>query len=394
MKDRLRQSRFRSSGPVTGNHVRLLQSGVEFFPALIGAIDTAQSEIHLETYIFNADPSAEAVRDALIRAAQRGVRVRLMIDGVGSRELPPIWLKLLEAAGVSVLVYRPLVSGWRANPRSLRRLHRKLVVIDGTLAFVGGINIIDDFNVPNNDPPRIDYAVSIRGDLLPQIRSSARGLWRRMAWSRLRRVDARSLPASERITEGKIKAAFVVRDNLLHRREIEQIYLKAINNAKTDILIANAYFIPGKNFRKALIDAVRRGVRVRLLLQGKKEYFLMFATHYFYSDFLAEGIQIYEYRKSFMHSKVAVIDHEWATVGSSNIDAFSLFLAREANIVILDRPFAQTLAEDIERSIVDGALEILAEDWERGNYLKRTFSSLVYLVVRLVTGLVVQPDKH
>ncbi len=376
------------------NQIELLRNGEEYFPALEAAIDQARYEIYLQTYIYEADQTGYRIGDALQRAVQRGVRVHVLLDGFGCKDLPRLYIEELLEAGVEVLIYRPKISPWTLKRSRLRRLHRKLVVIDGAIAFVGGINIVDDYNASNHGLPRVDYAVSIRGELLTQIRSSARRLWRRIAWSHLLRVDTRILPISEKVVAGKVRAAFVVRDNLLHRRDIEQSYLKAIQHAKSEILLANAYFIPGMNFRKALIAAARRGVRVRLLLQGKREYFLMLATHYFYSDFLAEGIQIYEYRKSFMHGKVAVIDREWATVGSSNIDAFSLFLAREANIVILDSAFAQTLAADIEHNILDGAQEILAENWTRGNYLKRTLSSLVYLVVRLVTGLVVQPDRH
>lgn len=376
------------------NQIELLRNGEEYFPALEAAIDQARYEIYLQTYIYEADQTGYRIGDALKRAVQRGVRVHVLLDGFGCKDLPRLYIEELLEAGVEVLIYRPKISPWTLKRSRLRRLHRKLVVIDGAIAFVGGINIVDDYNASNHGLPRVDYAVSIRGELLTQIRSSARRLWRRIAWSHLLRVDTRILPISEKVVTGEVRAAFVVRDNLLHRRDIEQSYLKAIQHAKSEILLANAYFIPGMNFRKALIAAARRGVRVRLLLQGKREYFLMFATHYFYSDFLAEGIQIYEYRKSFMHGKVAVIDREWATVGSSNIDAFSLFLAREANIVILDSAFAQTLAADIEHNILDGAQEILAENWTRGNYLKRTLSSLVYLVVRLVTGLVVQPDRH
>lgn len=375
------------------NRIDLLRNGVEYFPALEAAIDQARHEIYLETYIYETDATGLRIGAALKRAAARGVDTHVLLDGFGCKDMPAAYVQDLQQAGVDVMFYRPKISPWTLKRSRLRRLHRKLVVIDGEVAFVGGINIIDDFNVPKHDPPRIDYAVRIRGELLPQIRTSARRLWRRIAWTHLRRVEAASLPLTEG-ADGHMRAAFVVRDNLLHRRDIEQSYLSAINRAKTEILIANAYFIPGLNFRKALIAAARRGVQVRLLLQGKKEYFLMFATHYFYSDFLAAGVRIYEYRKSFMHSKVAVIDHEWATVGSSNIDAFSLLLAREANIVVHDKVFAKQLAADIERSIVDGAHEILNEDWKRGNYLKRMLSALVYFVVRMVTGLVVQPDRH
>ncbi len=375
------------------NRIDLLRNGVEYFPALEAAIDQARHEIYLETYIYETDATGLRIGAALKRAGARGVDTHVLLDGFGCKDMPAAYVQDLQQAGVDVMFYRPKISPWTLKRSRLRRLHRKLVVIDGEVAFVGGINIIDDFNVPKHDPPRIDYAVRIRGELLPQIRTSARRLWRRIAWTHLRRVEAASLPLTEG-ADGHMRAAFVVRDNLLHRRDIEQSYLSAINRAKTEILIANAYFIPGLNFRKALIAAARRGVQVRLLLQGKKEYFLMFATHYFYSDFLAAGVRIYEYRKSFMHSKVSVIDHEWATVGSSNIDAFSLLLAREANIVVHDKVFAQQLAADIERSIVDGAHEILNEDWKRGNYLKRMLSALVYFVVRMVTGLVVQPDRH
>ena len=145
-RGRLKRLFFSGAEPVSGNQLRLLQNGAEFFPALIAAIDGARTEVHLETYIFNADPTVEAVRDALMRAARRGVRVRLLIDGVGSRELPAAWLDALKTAGVSVLLYRPLTGrGWRSNPHSLRRLHRKLAVVDARIAFLGGMNIIDDF---------------------------------------------------------------------------------------------------------------------------------------------------------------------------------------------------------------------------------------------------------
>lgn len=376
------------------NHIELLRNGEAYFPALIAAIDEAQYEVHLQTYIYEVDVAGIAVGDALKRAAQRGVGVYLLLDGFGSKDMPKSYVKELEDAGVQVMFYRPKISPWTFKRSRLRRLHRKIAVIDGRKAFVGGINIIDDYNVPDKEPPRIDYAASIEGDLVPQIRASARGLWRRIAWSHLRRVDARTFPARQLVLPKAMQAAYVMRDNLLHRKDIERAYLKAIKAAKAEILIANAYFVPGKQFRIALIDAAKRGVRVRLLLQGRMEYFLMFATHAFYAEFLKNGIEIYEYRKSFMHSKVAVIDQQWATVGSSNIDPFSLLLAREANIVVLDKDFAQELKVDIERCIVDGAQQVHSNDWVQGHHLKRMVSWLVYHAVRLITGLVVQPDQY
>jgi cardiolipin synthase len=195
MKVPLRTLFFRGVELVSGNQLRLLQSGAEFFPALIAAIDTAHSEIHLETYIFNVDPTVEAVRDALIRAARRGVRVCLLIDGVGSRGLPAAWLDAFTTAGVSVLLYRPLVGrGWRSNPRNLRRLHRKLAVIDARIALVGGMNLIDDFEPVRFDVPRLDFSVEVQGPLLANIHQSVRRLWRLVALTQLHPGESSAPP--------------------------------------------------------------------------------------------------------------------------------------------------------------------------------------------------------
>jgi cardiolipin synthase A/B len=175
---------------------------------------------------------------------------------------------------------------------------------------------------------------------------------------------------------------------MLHRHDIEEAYLAAINDAKSEIIIANAYFVPGRRFRKALLAAAERGVVVKLLLQGRKEYFLMFATHAFYSEFLKNGIEIYEYRKSFMHSKVAVIDNHWATVGSSNIDPFSLLLAHEANVVVEDALFSAELKAEIMASIQEGAYCVTVQEWENGSKVKHFFSWIAYGIVRFILGVI------
>ena len=165
-----------------------------------------------------------------------------------------------------------------------------------------------------------------------------------VAWSRFRKGTVRggTLPVST-FAGGQMSAAFLVRDNFRHRRDIETAYMRAIEQAKSEIILAHAYFLPGLDFRHALINAAGRGVRVVLLLQGRVEYFLQhYASRALYGNFLDAGIEIYEYRKSFLHAKVAVIDGHWATVGSSNIDPFSLLLSREANVVVDDEEFGAT----------------------------------------------------
>ena len=382
---------------IAGNQIKLLRSGGEYFPALITAIHLAKIEIHLQSYIFQADQTGLAVGQALMDAAQRGVRINVLLDGFGSQKLSSDFVTSMRAAGVNVLFYRARISPWSLQKNRLRRLHSKMVVIDGAMGFIGGINIIDDNNVPNpnNVPPRVDYAVQIEGALLPRLQASVADLWQRVAWLNLIKTPAAKLLATALSSAhpANVLAAFAQRDNVLHRHDIETAYLEAINSAHNEILIANAYFLPGYRFRKALVDAANRGVKVSLLLQGRVEYFLMMATHAFYSEFLNKGIAIHEYRKSFMHSKVAVIDGTWATVGSSNIDPFSLLLAREANVFISDPGFAGELRTDILASIAAGAVPILAQQWQAENAFKRAASKLALVMVRLFLGLIGEKDE-
>ncbi len=386
-RNRWRPFLFRSVELVPGNRIRLLQSGTDFFPALIAAIDAAQHEIHLETYVFSADTSAEAVQAALIRAAQRGVRVRLLIDGVGSRLLPAVWLEALTAAGVNVLVYRPIVSGWLSNPRNLRRLHRKVAVMDARIAFIGGMNLIDDFEPVRFDQPRLDFSVEVQGPLLARIYPSLLRLWRLVALRQLRAADSVARLEPSWPTDGHVRAAYVVRDNFAHRREIERVYLAALARAHDEIILASAYFLPGHRFRTLLKEAAARGVRVHLLVQGHTDHpFFQTASRALFSDLLAAGVAIYEYQASELHAKAAVIDSHWATVGSSNIDPFSLLLAREANIVVDDAAFAGDLRARLQQAISQSAT-LDATDWHRRPWPQRMVSWLAYAVVRLMVGL-------
>ncbi len=386
---------------VGGNQLKLLRNGAEYFPALEAAIKSAQHEIYLQTYIYEADAIGVNIGNLLKQAARRGVSVNVLLDGFGSKDLPKSLVAELNAAGVQIMFYRPKISPWTLKKSRLRRLHHKMVVIDCKIGFIGGINIIDDFDVPNrmpnNVPPRIDYAVQVEGNLIATMALGAHRLWRRISYTHLRALNASGTIPLENIllqtakvkpTNQGTKAALVFRDNMLHRRDIEDAYLSAIVHAKSEIIIANAYFVPGRRFRQALLEAAKREVKITLLLQGRMEYFLMFATHAFYSDFLKNGIEIYEYRKSFMHSKVAIIDSHWATVGSSNIDPFSLFLAREANVLVKDTAFATELRADVLATIQAGAHQISPKQWAQGNIAKRVASWLAYGLVRWFLGLI------
>jgi cardiolipin synthase len=350
--------------------LQLLQGGRDFFPALVQALDAAHSWVQLETYIFDFHGAGAQVAEALVRAAGRGVTVQVLVDGIGTNPLPPQWAERFSQAKVDWCVYSPLGTGLSGLgllvPERWRRLHRKLCVVDQQTVFCGGINVLDDFYDPNHgelQAARLDFAVAATGPLALEAADAMALLWWRVqagysarqrhmnaAWEKFKaagyggRTGATPLATGNGAAAGP-RAALILRDNLRNRSSIERAYRKAIGKAHHEIIIANAYFLPGRKLRRALIGAARRGVRVTLLLQGRYEYFMQYhAARPVYGVLLAAGVEIHEYEAGFLHAKVAVVDGHWATVGSSNLDPLSLLLAREANVVVEDKAFAEGLA--------------------------------------------------
>jgi cardiolipin synthase len=375
---------------VGGNRLTLLHNGEAYFPALVAALDAAAQEVYLETYIYHDDETGSLVTDALARAAARGVRVHVLIDGFGARDFPQRFRDILAGAGALLLTFRPRLSFLPRRNR-LRRMHRKLAVVDGQVAFVGGINVTDDYERgedPREHAPRYDYAVRIEGPLAHVVRSAAARLWARVLWSqRRRRTHVEPSPPRPPLAGGQ-RAALVVRDGLRHRRDIEHAYLALIEAARVEIVIACAYFFPGRAIRRALLGAAARGVRVRLVLQGKIEYpFLHYASRGLYDRFLDAGIEIYDYELAILHAKVAVFDRRIACVGSSNIDPLSLLLAQEANVFAEDDAFAVELHRSIEQAVRQGAQRVRPPQWKRLPWLTRTRIALAYALARFIISL-------
>jgi len=376
-----------------GNRVRLLVNGEQYFPELLAAIERARRVIEIETYIFAEDNIGIRVAFALAAAASRGVEVRLLIDGFGGGEYARRLVHDLGVHGVQVRIYRP-ERWWRLERKLLRRLHRKIAVFDEQLAFIGGINIIADENVPaparGRLGPRFDFAVACEGPIVQPMTLAVRRLWWTLAIVGLRdragRLPTmRQLPRRPAIAGG-VPASLLLRDNLRNRRAIERAYLEALELAREQVIVASAYFLPGRRFRAALLAVAARGVRVVLLLQGQPEYALQFhAQRALYGQLLAGGVEIHEYTASYLHAKVAVVDDRWATVGSSNIDPYSLLLAREANVVVHDAGFARHLNAVLAEAIEQSSRRIRVADDERRSWLARARDWCAYFVVRLAT---------
>lgn len=358
--------------------LQLLQGAQEYFPALERAIDSARHSIYIESYLISNDSATERIFVALQRARQRGVQVYLLLDGYGAAQDMEWVCRQLQPHGIQIELYRPGLR-WLA-PQTWRRLHRKLVLIDEHIGFVGGINLISDVLDPKHgvlDQPRLDFAAQVTAQRVVlrmsqamrrlwwrvSLRNSIRGSWKtllnadnrhdelirvRASWRRIRRHLRWRAPPVRLDASRKIR--LLLRDNLRFRRSIENWYLRHIDQAKARIWIANAYFVPTLRFRQALMAAARRGVQVQLLLQGNSDqWWTQWATRALMRELSGAGIIIYEYQPSFLHAKAAVID-DAATVGSSNIDPFSLMLSLESNLVAEDAEFSAELARRIEQA--------------------------------------------
>jgi cardiolipin synthase A/B len=394
-----------------GHHLQLLEGSRAFFPSLVAAIDGAQREVLLETYIFDFTGSGADVAYALERAGRRGVTVRLVVDGFGTPELPPFWEMRFDAARVQWALYSRTGAFGLLWPGQWRRLHRKLCVVDETIGFCGGINILDDYHDPNHGPllsPRLDFSLRVEGPLVQQMHQTMQRQWSRIeAMGQLRRARwsgafelwraARPQPARAaalpRQGDINVRAALLLRDNLRHRAVIERSYLRAIGRARDEIIIANAYFVPGGRMRRALINAARRGVHVSLLVQGRYEYFMQYyASRPVFGALLRAGAHIHEYAPSFLHAKVAVIDGRWATIGSSNLDPLSLLLAREANVVVDDPRFARRLRERLLHAMVQEGKRMDPAAYEKRPPWQRMKERLALVVMRIL--LVIQGKKY
>jgi cardiolipin synthase len=329
-----------------GNRAELLENGEAFFPRAFAAIAAAQREVLIETFILFEDKVGKELHRVLVEAARRGVRVELTVDGFGSPSFSPAFLAELVAAGVHMRVFDPHPSllGLRLN--LFRRLHRKLLVIDGRRAFVGGINFSADHLADFGPEAKQDYAVELEGPVVADILSfmraaiSSDGTGQRWRHPETVAYEVR----------GEARAMFVLRDNHRHRRTaIEDEYRRAIREASREIVIANAYFFPGFGFLRELRHAARRGVAVTLILQGRPdEKFAQFAARLLYRHLLEADVRVLEYCERPFHGKVALVDEEWATVGSSNLDPLSLSLNLEANVFLRDREFVRNLRARLE----------------------------------------------
>ncbi|PRB80459.1 cardiolipin synthase ClsB [Pseudomonas sp. MYb185] len=364
-----------------GNAADLLINGEEFFPRVFERIRQARKEVLLETFIVLEDKVGKALQRALICAAHNGAHVEVIVDGYGTVDLSNEYLAEMIEAGIHVHVFDPQPRRFGMRTNLFRRLHRKIVVIDSEVAYVGGINFTAVHLGDYGPGAKQDYAVEVRGPVVMDIRHASLNLFRHAR----RELPLPLNPEHRSATRyaGSARIMLAIRDNNHHTSDIEDHYLRAIRSANHRLVIANAYFFPGYRMLRELRNAARRGVHVTLILQGEPDMpWARNCSTFLYSYLLRSGVVIHEYCQRPLHGKVALMDSEWVTVGSSNLDPLSLSLNLEGNLFIRDQRLNQRLYDHLQSLAHQHCSEITQSKATRGFWWRAPMTFLCFHFLR------------
>ncbi len=351
------------------DRIELVHSGEDYFSRLVRLLDEARETLHLQTYIFEGDDTGKMVAAALKRAAARGVEVWVMLDSFGSKDLPETFVRDLQDSGIVFRYFKHLVSVWKW--RGGRTLHQKVTVVDGRRALLGGINIADKYRGSAGKPAWFDLAVYIEGAVCGQLQQLCGDIFRHQYWKihGLKSIRPPLIPEGAR--DGLIR--FRLNDWMRRKTQIYQSYSKGISSARHSLVLIASYFLPGRGLRRRLRAAVRRGVKVRVLLTGPSDVPLSrMAEHYLAYWMIRRGIRVFQWEKSVMHGKAILVDDQWASLGSYNINRLSRIRSLELNADIVDPAFTAHFSRYLDDLLFRQCTELTLENmpeftsrWER-----------------------------
>ncbi|GAO41260.1 phospholipase D-like domain-containing protein [Flavihumibacter petaseus] len=372
-----------SEGYTRHNSVRLLRGGQPYFDAMLELINAAASTIHLQVYIFEKDETGRRIVDALLNAASRKVAVYLLLDAYGSQQFSRQWVAEVKAAGIHFRWFEPLL---RASHFYFgRRLHHKVMVVDGDKALVGGVNISNRYNDLPENHAWLDWAVLTGGEAARQLNTICFNIFNKAGWGKKKNRNYRPAPV-----EGKAKGDQLVRvrreDWVRSKSEISRSYLSMLASAEEEVVLLSSYFLPGPQMRRALARAAQRGVIVKVIAAGKSDVWLAKAAErYLYRWLLKNNIRLFEYQANILHGKISTADCRWTTVGSYNVNFISAFASIELNLEILDDQFAVSLKQQLDTVIAEDCVPITSENWLSREHLgQRIMQKLAYETVRLI----------
>ncbi|MBW6501566.1 MAG: hypothetical protein K0B05_09255 [Bacteroidales bacterium] len=369
----------------SGHSIELLQSGESFFSANTELIEQARQYIHFQTYIIDEDATGLLVIDALIRAASRGVRVYLLLDAFGTEYLSGSLLKRIEESGILFRFFSPvfITKGLQLS----LRLHHKVLLIDGEAAIIGGMNYADRYRGTQSLTRWLDFALLIKGPECVHINSILRRLWNKTFISKKERAN--EIVHTTRMYEENIRLRVLENNWYRNKIEILRTYRSAFRHARESMVIFASYFLPGRNERKLIRSASRRGVNIKIVLSAESDA-RMFkrATNFLYGFILSNNISIYEYLPSNLHAKVATVDGKWCTIGSYNLNHLSDYGSIELNVDVLDTLFVTRFEKLLNGIIKNDCRQITFEDYfRRRTWFSRMTDWFSYQMIRLLMRL-------
>lgn len=364
------------------DNIVLVHSGEDYFLRLRNIISKAQNEIHLQSYIFENDTTGLEIAEALKEAANRKVKVYILLDGYGSSKLPNNFLENLKQHGINIRFFSPLFS--KNNFYIGRRLHHKVVVVDGEIVLIGGINIANKYRGSNTEHPWLDYAVQIDGASIGEpLQQLCKDIYLKKTRTNKEIIQCNFYNTNE--TSVKI----LRNDWLKQKNEICNSYINALQKADKEVIIVGSYFLPGRRLSNALKSAAKRGVKIKIILSGVSDLpIVMRATHYLYSSLLKQNIELFEWKKSVLHGKLMVVDNEWSTVGSFNLNHLSSYGSIEMNAEINSRQFSEKLCTHL-MDVIEQSERITFETLKTRNGMYTKFINwFAYRLVRLALIIV------
>lgn len=370
---RTTKSKYLNEKYTTNNNVKFIRGGGAYFNQMLQMIDQAGQSIHLQTYIFDDDATGIVVGEALKRAAQRGVNVYVLTDGYASGVLSRSFIKQLRASGVHFRFFEPLI---RSKYFYFgRRLHHKIIIADTRCAMVGGLNITERYNDRPGYTAWLDFAVWVEGEIVKELCALCWKTWKGFP------VKTGTLPCEQEYLQAALPAfpapkrvRMRINDWVRNKNEISRSYVEMLRNAQSHVVILCSYFLPGKTFRKQLLLAAKKGVKIKIILAGLSDIKLAkYAERYIYDWLLRNNIAIYEYQGNVLHGKVSVCDTEWLTIGSYNINNISAHASIELNLDIHDAGFAAEVEAVFEEIMEKECIGVTQEMFARNNNLLKRF---------------------
>jgi cardiolipin synthase len=378
----LRGNNTSSSTYIPHNKVKLVRGGRDYFSALTKLINLAQHSIHLQVYIYEDDETGQSVAAALMEAAKRGVKVYLMADGYASKELPATFIKVLQTAGVQFRFFEPLLKS--EHFYFGRRMHHKVLVVDGHYGLIGGINISNRYNDINNEPAWLDWALYMEGPAAGALYKICIDLWARpgqLALKRTLRNDKPALPNT-----GSSQLRIRRNDWVKSKNQISRSYIDMLKRATSNVIIMSGYFLPGTIIRHHLSRAAKRNIDIQIIVAGKSDVPLAkHAERHIYRWLLKRDIKLYEFTGPVLHGKMATRDKKWVTIGSYNVNDISAYASVELNVDVNDAEFATHVQQQLEAIISNDCVLVTEEAFNKKyNIIQRFIQYCAYWLVRVI----------